>query len=83
MEFLLQYLDDLDDLYGVLGLVYERMRVLFLALLAIGMVLAVALGAIVLAIVHPPVALATSTLLFVFLLYRSATLPHHGSIQPI
>lgn len=83
MERFLQYLDDLDDLYGVLGLVYERLRVLFLALLAVGMVLTVALGAVVLAIVHPPLALATSTLLFVLLLYRSATLPHHGSVLPI
>ena len=26
MEYLLQYLDDLDDLYGVVGLVWEKFR---------------------------------------------------------
>ena len=73
MERLLQYMDDLDDLYGVFGLAYERIRRLFLNLLVLlAAALTVAAG-IALALVHPPIALATCIILFVTLLYRSAT----------
>lgn len=75
MEFLLQYLDDLDDLYGAFGLVWEKMRRNLLKLVSFLMVLAVAAGGITLALAHPPIALATSTVLFVVLLYRSVTSP--------
>ena len=75
MERLLQYLDDLDDLYGALGLLYERLRTLLQALVALVLVAAVACAAIVLAMTHPPIALATSTLMFVPLLYRAVTTP--------
>lgn len=75
MEFLLQYLDDLDDLYGAFGLVWERLRRALLRLLSIAMISTVAVAAISLALLHPPIALATSTMLFVILLYRSVTVP--------
>jgi len=75
MEFLLQYLDDLDDLYGAFGLVWERLRRALLRLLSIAMISTVAVAAIGLALLHPPIALATSTMLFVILLYRSVTIP--------
>ena len=75
MEFLLQYLDDLDDLYGVLGLVWEKVRRVLLRFVSIAMIAAVAAAAIGLALLHPPIALATSTMLFVILLYRSVTVP--------
>jgi ABC-type transport system involved in cytochrome bd biosynthesis fused ATPase/permease subunit len=75
MEFLLQYLDDLDDLYGAFGLVWERLRRALLRLLSIAMISTVAVAAIGLALLHPPIALATSTMLFVILLYRSVTVP--------
>lgn len=75
MECLLQYLDDLDDLYGAFGLVWEKMRRSLLKLISLTMVLAVAAGGIALALAHPPIALATSTMLFVTLLYRSVTSP--------
>ena len=75
MEFLLQYLDDLDDLYGAFGLVWERLRRIVLRLVSIAMISAVAAAAIGLALLHPPIALATSTMLFVILLYRSVTVP--------
>ena len=73
MECLLQYLDDLDDLVGMAGLVIERVRRCLIAMffwLALG---AGAAAGIFLAQIHPPIALATSSLLFVVLLYRSAT----------
>ena len=75
MEFLLQYLDDLDDLYGAFGLVWEKMRRTLLKMVSFVMVVAVAGGGIALALAHPPIALATSTMLFVVLLYRSVTSP--------
>lgn len=73
MECLLQYLDDLDDLYGAVGLVWEKMRRTLLKLISLVMILAVAASGFLFALAHPPIALATSTLLFVTLLYRSVT----------
>jgi hypothetical protein len=75
MEFLLQYLDDLDDLYGAFGLVWERLRRTVIILGSLAMLLAVAAAGIWLALAHPPIAMATSTMLFVILLYRSVTVP--------
>jgi hypothetical protein len=75
MERLLQYLDDLDDLYGMAGLVLERLRRLSYALFSCLLIVVGAVAGIGLAMVHPPIALATSTLLFVTLLYRSVTVP--------
>ena len=73
MECLLQYLDDLDDLYAAFGLVWERLRRMLLKTISTLMVLAVAAGAVALALSHPPIALATSTMLFVILIYRTVT----------
>jgi hypothetical protein len=75
MEFLLQYLDNLDDLYGAFGLVRERLRRTIIKMASLGMLFAVAAGGIGLALLHPPIAMATSTMLFVILLYRSVTVP--------
>ena len=75
MECLLQYLDDLDDLFGIVGLVWERLRRAMLKLLAVIMVTFVAAAGVWLALLHPPIALATSTVLFVILLYRTVTAP--------
>jgi len=75
MEFLLRYLDDLDDLYSAFGLSWENLRRILLRLFSTAMVSVVAAAAIELALVHPPIALATSTMLFVILLYRSVTVP--------
>ena len=76
MECFLQYLDDLDDLYGALGLVWERLRRAILGLFTLTMLLAGAAGGVALALAHAPIALATGTVLFVILLYRSVTAPH-------
>lgn len=75
MECLLQYLDDLDDLFGIAGLVWEKLRRGLLKLLAMVMTTVVAAAGIWLALLHPPIALATSTVLFVILLYRTVTAP--------
>lgn len=76
MERFLQYFDDLDDLYGMFGLANERLRRFIYALYSYLLLGTVAVAGIWLASLHPPLALATSVLLFVTLLYRSATAPH-------
>lgn len=75
MEILLQFLDDLDDFRGVLGLVWEKSRRVLFKILSLLLIIVVAAGGIALALLHPPIALATSTMLFVILLYRSVTVP--------
>lgn len=75
MECLLQYLDDLDDLFGAFGLVWERIRRQFLKLVQATLLASVAAGAVWLALLQPPVAMAIATMLFVILLYRSVTAP--------
>ena len=73
MECFLQYLDDLDDLYGAVGLIWEHVRRTILKLVSLIMILGVAASGVLPALAHPPIALAISTLLFVTLLYRSVT----------
>lgn len=75
MERLLQYLDDVDDLFGLFGLLYERLRTLLLMFAALVGVLTVLGTAVWIALAHPPAALAVGTILFVMLLYRSVTAP--------
>ena len=75
MELLLQYMDDVDDLYGVFGLLLEPLRRLLLKLFAVCSGLLIVAAGIALALAHPPIALATCIVLFVTLLYRSATSP--------
>ena len=70
MERLLQYLDDLDDLAGVLGLFYEPIRRLILRLLALAAALLALSGGFLLTITYPPVALGIGLLLIVALIYR-------------
>ena len=75
MESLLLYLDNIDDLFGAAGLLWERMRRAIVMLFAAAMLL-IAFGiGTWLALLHPPAAAATSTVLFVVLLYRSVTSP--------
>ena len=75
MERIIQWLDDMDDLVGVIGLAGERIRRLCVAT---GLTIAaflLQLGGILLALSHPPLALATVIIMFVTLLYRSVTNP--------
>jgi hypothetical protein len=75
MERFLQYLDDIDDIFGMAGLVVERLRRFTLTLFSWLLILGGAVAGAWLAQVHPPIALATLILLFVTLLYRSVTQP--------
>ena len=75
MERILQWLDDLDDLYGVVGLLAERFRRFFISLARVLTLAFVAAGGVAAALTEPPLGLAVAILLFVFLLYRSVTQP--------
>ena len=75
MERILQCLDDLDDLYGIAGLLAERVRRLAWNFLKLFTLLSVGGCGMLAALKEPPLGLAIAILLFVFLLYRSATQP--------
>ena len=83
MERLLQYMDDIDDLIGAFGLVYERLRKFLVTIMTL-LIFGASVGSgILLAAWHPPIALATCLLLFVTLLYRSVTAPASKPLQSI
>ncbi len=76
MERLVRWLDDLDDLVYMVGLVGERLRRGLRLLLMTGFVLSIQIGGVLLALRHPPLALATAMLLFVSLFYHLVTSSH-------
>ena len=76
MERLIQWLDDLDDLVYMVGLVGERFRRGLRSFLMTGFLLTIQIGGILLALRHPPLAMATAMLLFVSLFYHSVTSSH-------
>jgi hypothetical protein len=75
VERLAQLLDDLDDLISMIGLVSERIRKFLLTVIATCATVALQVGGILLALAHPPLALATALLMFVTLLYHIVTSP--------
>ncbi len=79
LERILQWLDDLDDLYGAAGLVAERVRRLTRNLARLFVLLSVGACGVLAALREPPMGLAVAILLFVFLLYRSVTQPGFAS----
>lgn len=78
MEVLLQYLDDIDDMVGAIGLLLERLRSAFLTVLTLLVAAAAVASGVFLALVHQRAALATCALLLVALLYRQITAPQPG-----
>ena len=76
MERLIQWLDDLDDLVYMVGLVGERFRRGLRSLLMTGFLLTIQIGGVLLALWHPPLAMATAMLLFVSLFYHLVTSSH-------
>ena len=79
LERFLQWLDDLDDLYGAVRLLSERMRRLAWSVAKTFTLLCVGTCGVVAALREPPLGLAVAILLFVFLLYRSVTQPGFAS----
>lgn len=71
MERLIQYLDDVEDLFYAIALVMERLRrVLRTAVLIASSIVFQVLG-ILLALSRPPMALAVVTIVMVTMLYRA------------
>jgi len=81
MERLLQYMDDIDDLIGAIGLVYERLRRLVLTITVLFVSLALMASNVRLALVYPRVALATCLLLLLILLYSALVSPSRERLQ--
>jgi hypothetical protein len=81
MERLLQYLDDIDDLVGAVGLLFEQLRRLFFTTIALAVGLVSIAAGVLLALAHPPIALATSLLLLVTLVYRMVASPSRDNLQ--
>ena len=75
MERLLQYLDDLDDLFGAVGLLWERARNIAGVAIFTCLSICIAAAAVMLALAEPPLALGAAILLFTTLLYRIVTNP--------
>lgn len=76
MERLVQYLDDLEDIYFALGLLMERMRSAVKLGLLLTISVAVQFLGILLALSRPPLALAVVSLTVVGMLYRAVTGGH-------
>ncbi len=75
MERLIQYLDEIEDLFYAAPLIAEQLgraiqRILFL----LGSI-SLQVAGIVLALTHPPLALAVVALLLVGLLFRAVIIP--------
>jgi hypothetical protein len=76
MERLVQYLDDLEDIYFAMALVMERVR----RVVQLSLLLVVSFGipffGVLLALSRPPLALAVVSLTVVGMLYRGVTIGH-------
>jgi len=76
MERLLQYWDDLDDVYVAIALGREHIRTTLVFILSTILSTSLLIGCVALALGEPPLAMAFATILAVTLLYRTATRPH-------
>jgi len=83
LERLLQYLDDLDDLYGAVGLLAERLReFVWSAGLVLGFA-ATGTAGVLIALSEPPLGLAMAMLLFIWLMYRAVTQPINTKLRSL
>ena len=80
MERIVQYLDDLEDLYYAFALKWERIRRALRFALFVALSLSFQILGIFLALSIPALAVATASLLLVGLLYRSVV--HYGPGMP-
>ena len=76
MERLIQYLDDLEDIYFATALLMERLRSAVRLGLLLTISFAIQFLGILLALGRPPMALAVVSLTVVGMLYRSVTNGH-------
>jgi hypothetical protein len=83
MEIIIQYLDDLEDLFYAFALKWERIRrAIRFTLFVIASMLFQAFG-VFLALSYPPFALAIAALLLVGMLYRGAVFQSPESAIPV
>ncbi len=75
MERFLQYLDDLEDLIYAAPLIAEQLRCAIQRILFLLGSICLQVGGVILALNHPPLALAVVTLLVVGLLLRAVVIP--------
>lgn len=75
MERLIQYLDEIEDLFYVAPLIVEQLRRAIQRILFLLGSISLQIAGIVLALKHPPLALAIATLLMVGLLFRAVVIP--------
>ena len=75
VERLLQYLDVLDDLIYAAPLIAEQLRRAIQRILFLLVSICLQIAGVVLALNHPPLALAIITLLLVGLLHRAVVIP--------
>jgi hypothetical protein len=75
VERLIQYLDEIEDLFYVAPLIAEQVRRAIQRILFLLGSISLQIAGIVLALRHPPLALAIATLLLVSLLFRAVVIP--------
>ena len=75
MERLIQYLDELEDLFYAAPLIAEQVRRAIQRMLFLLGSISLQIAGIVLALTQPPLALAVVALLLVGLLFRAVVIP--------
>ena len=75
MECFVQYLDDLEDLYYAVALIWERIRTRVRFAVFVIASLALQVFGVFIALNSPPIAVAIASLLLVAMLYRGAVSP--------
>ncbi len=83
MERLLQYLDDLEDLIYAAPLIAEQLRRAIQRILFLLASIVLQIAGVILALSHPPLALAVVTLMLVALLYRAVIVPMPSIVSAI
>ncbi len=83
MERLLQYLDDLEDLIYAAPLIAEQLRRAIQRILFLLASIVLQIAGVILALSHPPLALAVVTLMLVALLYRAVIVPMPQTVSAI
>ncbi len=78
MEVWLQYLDELDDVIGIIGLLGEQIRRGVLLTLSTLLFASAVLCGVVLAVANPALALGTAAVLSAVLYYRRIARPDLG-----
>lgn len=78
MECIIQYMDDVEDLFYAIALRFEGIRGALRILVLTILTVALQAGTFILALVQPPLALAVASLLSVGMLYRAAVYRPQG-----